>query len=257
MLDKNAIIDLSDGKIDVAIFEVTDSTNAEAKRYANECLASENIRPKLFIAREQTMGRGRMGRTFLSRADSGIYMSLLYFTSKPLSDAVSVTTAAATVVALAIERATGSEMKIKWVNDIYNDRGKVCGILAETLPVRDGNVAVVVGVGINTGDVDFPDDLKNIASSVGDISGKENVLISEIVKGLLAHADHPEDRSYMDEYRKRFMLMNEKVNLLQAGELVCSGRVGGVDDDGGLLFVPDGGDKTETIRSGEISVRFR
>lgn len=257
MLDKNAIIALSDGKVDVAVFDVTDSTNAEAKRCANEYLASENVRPRLFIAREQTMGRGRMGREFLSRADSGIYMSLLYFTGKPLSDAVSVTTAAATVVALAIERVTGCGMKIKWVNDIYNDRGKVCGILAETLQTSDGNIAVVVGIGINTGDIDFPDELKNIASSIGDISGKEIELIAEIVKGLLTHADHPENRSYMDEYCKRFMLINEKVNLLQAGELVCSGTVKGVDDDGGLLFAPDGGDKIETIRSGEISVRIK
>lgn len=257
MLDKNAIIALSNGMVDVEIFDVIDSTNAEAKRYANASAACENACSRLFIAREQTMGRGRMGRSFLSRADSGIYMSLLYFTSKPLSDAVSVTTAAATIVALAIERATGRAMRIKWVNDIYNDRGKVCGILAETIPTADGGLGVVVGIGINTGDIDFPEELKKIASSVGDIGGMENELIAEIVNGLLAHADHPEDRAYMGEYRKRFMLMNEKVNLLQAGELVCSGRVKGVDDDGGLLFVPDGGDKTEIIRSGEISVRFR
>ena len=257
MIDGKTINDIMNGAADVVVFDVIDSTNSEAKRQANALSETENILPRLFVAYEQTMGRGRMGREFLSRAYSGIYMSLLYFTGKPLSDAVSVTTAAATVVALAIERVTGCGMKIKWVNDIYNDRGKVCGILAETLQTSDGNIAVVVGIGINTGDIDFPDELKNIASSIGDISGKENELIAEIVKGLLTHADHPENRSYMDEYRKRFMLINEKVNLLQAGELVCSGTVKGVDDDGGLLFAPDGGDKIETIRSGEISVRIK
>ena len=93
-------------------YDCIGSTNAEAKAYA----ANTNSRqPVLFVAREQSAGRGRLGRSFYSRLSGGIYMSLLYFTSSSLSDAVSVTTAAAVFVAEAIERATGRKMNIKWV----------------------------------------------------------------------------------------------------------------------------------------------
>ena len=182
-------------------------------------------------------------------------MSLLYFTDKPLSDAVSITTVAASVVAVEIERVTGKDMKIKWVNDIYNERGKVCGILVESVPVSQNLVGVIVGIGINVGEENFPEELKGIAASIGDISGKEERLIAKITHRLLNHAKAPEGREYMTEYRKRLMMVGERVNLLSCGEIIDEGTVTGVDDGGGLLFLPDGKDQITVVRSGEISVR--
>jgi BirA family biotin operon repressor/biotin-[acetyl-CoA-carboxylase] ligase len=183
-------------------------------------------------------------------------MSLLYFTPGELCDAVKVTTAAASAVALAIERVSGKQMRIKWVNDIYNDSGKVCGILAETLPVGDKH-AVIVGVGVNTGEISFPEELATIASSIGDIDGEENRLIALIANGILAYVSDPSDRSYMDAYKARFMLLEKSVNLFRADELVCSGRVVGVDDDGGLLLLPEGESEPIVVHSGEVTVRSR
>lgn len=241
----------------VTVFDIIDSTNTAAKRMAQDLAEEGAVAPCLLVAREQTAGRGRMGRSFLSRADRGIFMSLLYFVGGGLSDAVSVTTATAAIVAEEIERVCEKPMKIKWVNDIYNDRGKVAGILAETLPVGGGNFAVIVGIGINIGEDIFPDELKNIASSIGDIEGKEELLISEIAKRILLHASHPEGREYMAAYRRRFMLEGAEVNALQNGEIITSGKVVGVDDDGGLLLVPDGESGTVTVRSGEVSIRIK
>ena len=184
-------------------------------------------------------------------------MSLVYFTDKPLADVVSITTAAAAKVAVAIEKVTHKSMRIKWVNDIYNDKGKVCGILTETVPVSKDTVAVVVGIGINIGADEFPDELRDIASSIGDIEGKEELLVAEIVGGLLKHSDIPEDNSYMSEYRKRFMLNGMDVNVLRDGEVVGSGRVLGVDDRGGLLLMPDGESEPVSVHSGEVSVRAK
>lgn len=249
-MTKEKIRQMMENEIDVRIFDLVDSTNSEAKRCAEDSLRS----PVLFVAREQSQGRGRMGRSFLSRRAMGIFMSLLYFTDKPMCDAVSVTTAAAAIVAKEIESVSGNPMKIKWVNDIYNDRGKVCGILTETLPVG-GGFAVIVGIGINIGDDTFPEELKNIASSIGDIGGNEDGLIAKITDALLFHSRFPEDRSYMAEYRKRFMLEGEQVDFLQNGEKVGSGRVVGVDDDGSLIYVPDGKNEAVALRSGEVSVR--
>ena len=255
MLDKKEIATLMNGFAETIVFDKIDSTNTEAKRLAVTCAKEGKFSPVLILAREQSAGRGRMGRSFLSRGDGGIFMSLLYFTDKRLSDAVSVTTAAAAIVAYEIESVTGRPMSIKWVNDIYNEKGKVCGILAETLPVKDDLIAVIVGIGINTGEEAFPEELQNIAASIGYIDGKEGLLISKISKRLLLHANHPEDRGYMSEYRARFMLDGVNVDLFRGGELISSGRVIGVDDDGGLLLLPDGESSPITVSSGEVSVR--
>ena len=254
-MNKLALEKLISDNIELHFFDVTDSTNARAKKTAEESANGEVRAPRLFVAEEQTAGRGRMGRSFSSRAGSGIYMSLLYFTDKPLCDAVSITTAAAAVVAVEIERVTGRDMKIKWVNDIYNEKGKVCGILVESVPISGDTVAVIVGIGINIGEESFPEEIRDIAASIGDINGKEEKLVSGIVQGLLNHADSPEDRGYMTEYRKRLMMSGERVSLLSCGEIIDEGTVMGVDDDGGLLFLPNGKDQAVVVRSGEISLR--
>lgn len=233
-------------------YETVGSTNAEAKEYAALAKTRE---PVLFIAKEQSSGRGRLGRSFLSRRGQGIYMSLLYYTDKSLTDAISVTGAAAVITARAIENATGNPMKIKWVNDIYNDRGKVAGILAESVSLGN-SVAMVVGIGINIGNDSFPEELASIASSIGEISeGKKKDIISSIVNGILSHAENCCDKSFMDEYRKRSMLDGEFVELFRAGEHAGNGRVIGIDDDGGLIVLLDGDLQPTIIRTGEVSVR--
>ncbi len=257
MLDTAKVCELMENKAEAVIFDVIDSTNTEAKRRAAAFTAEATLTPVLILAREQTSGRGRVGRQFLSRADSGIYMSLMYFTDIALEDAVSVTTAAAAIVAEELERAVGRQMRIKWVNDIYNEEGKVCGILVETLKVSPSCRAIIVGIGINTGAGDFPEELRGIASSVGNLDGKEETLVARIADRLLSHASAPYDRAYMTEYRKRFMLVGERVSLLNCGEEIDEGTVMGVDDDGGLLFLPDGKSEIVTVRSGEISVRIK
>ena len=236
--------------VGLKLFDITDSTNNEAKQYASHGAHS----PVLFLAEEQSGGRGRLGRSFSSRRGCGIYMSLLCFTDSPLSDIVSVTTAAAVAVALSVEETTKSRMSIKWVNDVYNDRGKVAGILTETVSVSGKN-AVIVGIGINIGNESFPDEIKGIASSVGDVSGKENKLIMSTVKRLLSFFASPADRSYMLAYRQRAMMIGEHVELYSCGEILDSGRALGIDDDGGLLFLPDGKSEVTVIRSGEISLK--
>ncbi len=232
-------------------YDTIGSTNAEAKKYARTATLHE---PALFIARSQSEGRGRMGRSFFCRDGRGIYMSLLYFTDSPLCDAVLVTTAAAVFAAESIERVTGGKMRIKWVNDIYNERGKVAGILCETVMLGD-ITAVTVGMGINTGVAEFPEELCGIASSIGEINGEErNEIIEDIVNKLISHAKRLGDRSYMKGYRERFMLDGARVELRSAGESIALGRVLGVTDDGGLIFLPDGDGTPKTIRSGEISL---
>lgn len=247
-LEKSIKEQISDGALEIKIYDVIDSTNNEAKRYAAK---AENSAPVLFVANEQSAGRGRVGRSFVSRRDKGIYMTLLYF-ADGISNAVSVTTHAAVAVATSIEEICGKKMRIKWVNDIFDESGKVSGILVEGWQTSVG-YAVAVGVGINIGDGDFPDEIKGIASSIGELEAKDATLISLIVKKLLAHAKNPDDKSYMDEYRARFMLEGKDVVLSMADGGERFGRVFGVSDDGGLIIDTDCG--REVIVSGSVSVR--
>lgn len=251
MMDVSKIRDGISTPVEIKMYDITDSTNLRAKEYAADC---DGHVPVLFIAKEQSAGRGRLGRQFLSRANSGIYMSLLYFTDSHIADAVSITTAAAVFVAEGIESVTDKPMKIKWVNDVYSDMGKVSGILTESLRIGDKN-AIIVGIGINTGNVDFPDELKGIAATVGNIEGRENELITYIIERLIDQSRKPQCRKYMNGYRERFMLAGQFVTLYKGGEAVGEGTVRGVTDDGGLVFLRDGEEEEEIIHSGEVTVR--
>ncbi len=241
---------ITDINLEIKLYDVIDSTNNEAKRYAAE---AQNKTPVLFVADEQSAGRGRVGRSFISRRDRGIYMTLLYF-ADGISNAVGVTTHAAVAVATSIEEICGKKMRIKWVNDIFDEYGKVSGILVEGQPANVG-YAVAVGVGINIGGNDFPDEIRGIASSIGEFDVEKAKLISLIVTKLLTHAKNPDDKSYMSEYRDRFMLDGKDVVLSMADGGERFGRVVGVTDGGGLIIDTDCG--REVIVSGSVSVRIK
>ena len=123
--------------IAVQVMESVDSTNTEAKRRLSAGLTE----PLLLLAETQTCGRGRLGRAFCSPNGAGLYMSLVLHPDLPVERALSLTSAAAVAVCLAVESLTDLRPQIKWVNDVYVGDRKLCGILAEgiTDPVS-GNV---------------------------------------------------------------------------------------------------------------------
>ena len=147
------------------VYPSISSTNTVLKSLAEEG-AEEGL---CLIAGEQTAGRGRRGRSFFSPPNSGIYMSVLLRPALQAVDATSITACAAVAVAEAIESLAPVNAEIKWVNDIYVEGKKVCGILTEaSLDCENGQVNyLIVGIGINTRvpDSDFPEELKSIAGS--------------------------------------------------------------------------------------------
>ena len=108
-------------------YSIIDSTNTRAKEYAKE--NPENRSPVVFIADEQTAGRGRRGRSFVSRAGAGIYISILDYPDSNGFDATKVTAEAAVNLAKAIESLCPCDIRIKWVNDLYLGGKKLAGIL--------------------------------------------------------------------------------------------------------------------------------
>ena len=148
-----------------------DSTN----RYLKELAATGAPEGTVVIANKQSAGRGRLGRSFFSPEEKGIYMSILLRPEIELERAVLITSMAAVAVARAVERVSTIPAQIKWVNDIFINRKKVCGILTEAgINTEKGSLDyAVLGIGVNVGSMEFPAELKEIATSVSNECGKE------------------------------------------------------------------------------------
>ena len=146
----------------VFTFDEIDSTNSEAKRRAVDVGAfrdaAGNLTEKgksyhisLFASESQTGGKGRLGRTFVSSADVGVYFSLLYSPKNGVKNPALYTAAAAVAVSRAIKNLYGENPSIKWVNDVFLAGKKISGILVEGIAnFETGTIdAAVVGIGIN------------------------------------------------------------------------------------------------------------
>ncbi len=241
----------------VLCFENIDSTNSEAKRLVREEKYDDFLScggRVLIVSDSQSCGRGRMGRSFYSPSDTGVYMSLLYFDKKNMTDAVRITSAAAVAVADALERVYGISPKIKWVNDLYLNDRKICGILAEALVSGDTN-AMIIGIGINLVTSDFPSDIRDIAGSIGKMCDRE-WLIAQICSDLYRYMEDIMCPDIMQGYRRRFMLCGSKVKVMPPlAEKVSEGVVIGVDDDGALLLQDDDGGMWR-LSTGEVSIKI-
>lgn len=234
--------------MEVLYYPVVDSTNNQCKRF----LADGKQGIFLVTADEQTAGRGRQGKSFYSPAMTGIYFSLVIRPETSLQNAVGATTAAAVAVCKAIESLTPLEPKIKWVNDVYLNGRKICGILTEAVTNFETGVvdSVIIGIGLNVKTVAFPEDVEN-AGSLG-IKVSRSRLIAETVNNLMqiAGGDY---KTFIDYYRSRSLVIGKRIQFIENGRITPATAVA-IDEIGGLEVELD--DKTrKVLRSGEISIR--
>lgn len=241
--------------IPITVYKTIDSTNAKAK-----LLAVQNAEHgTTIIAEEQTKGRGRFGRDFFSPAESGIYMSIILKAELNIENSVLVTTAAAVAVCQAIEKFTSVYPKIKWVNDIFIGDKKICGILTEAVTNFESGMmdCVVVGIGINvkTKNEEFPLELQNTAGSIfiDDDNYIRNQLAAEIINNLLKAANNLADKSFMQSYKQRSMVLGENI-LYKKDNKWHEGYASDIDDYGGLVVYTEDGQKI-TLNSGEVSIK--
>ena len=240
----------------IQVFKSIGSTNMEAKRIALD----GGIHGTTIIAEEQTAGRGRRGKSFFSPKSSGIYLSMILRLDLDLCDAVFITTATAVAVSNAIESVTGIKTSIKWVNDLYYNHKKVCGILTEAVTdFESGSVdSIVVGIGINflTDSSDFPDELQSIAGSLYQIKPSDitrNQLCAEIINQMLLICRDLKTRTYLTQYKERSMVLHKEIWVIKENENHKAIALD-IDSNGGLLVQYESGD-TELLNSGEISIR--
>ena len=229
------------------VHKTVDSTNTDARR---RVLGGEQS-PLLVLAEEQTCGRGRMGRSFYSPVNTGLYMSVA-LSADGYGSVVGTTSAAAVAVMRAIKEVYGIQTEIKWVNDLYLGEKKVCGILAESFS-HNGIFYTVIGIGINLFTTDFPEELTDKAGSLMPLRGSKNALASKIYRNLYKLICQLPDVSFMEDYRKYSCVLGKKVEFIQNGESFF-GLAESISDDGALYVRLDNGE-VRVLASGEISLR--
>ncbi len=237
---------------DIKYFDTLPSTNTYLK---------ENAQPlkeyTVIVANAQTQGRGRMGRSFFSPKNSGLYFSILLKPSINPENALYFTTLTAVCVSKAIEELTHKKADIKWVNDIYIDGKKVCGILTESSLNSDCSAFnyVVVGVGINVSTMKnaFPEDIKDKAGSIfSDSQGKEirERLLALILDNFKLLYNDIEKKSFLKDYIDRSFVIGKEVEIVGKDKTV---HAIGVDDEFSLIVKHPSGE-IEKLSSGEVSI---
>ena len=244
-------------ELKLQVYKTITSTNTVLK-----ALAAEGAPAGLaLIAGEQTAGRGRMGRSFYSPADSGLYLSLLLRPNVSAVEATRLTACAAVAVAETIEELSGRPAQIKWVNDIFVDGRKVCGILTEaSVDCENGMMHyVIIGLGVNTRVPagDFPEELKGIAGAAFDADSIPELrcrLAAGILDRLAAYTQNPGAPLVFEGYRSRSLVLGKQINILAPGRDPVPAEVLDLEEDYALLVrLPDG--STQRLNSGEVSIR--
>ena len=245
------------GDIAPRVYDTIPSTNTALK-----AMAAEGAPAGLaLVAAEQTAGRGRMGRSFYSPADSGLYLSLLLRPEMRAPEAVRLTAAAAVAAAETIEELSGRETQIKWVNDIYMEGRKVCGILTEaSIDCENAMMRyVVVGLGVNlrVPEGDFPAELRAVAGAVFGSGGVPELrcrLAAGILDRLWEYTARAADPEIFARYRRRSFLLGREINVLLPGREPVRALAEDLNDDYSLhLRLGDGSERD--LSSGEVSVR--
>lgn len=243
------------GKFSIEIYEELPSTNQKLKELADKGAAEG----KVILAEYQKEGKGQRGRDFYSPAETGLYMSILMRPEMVSKKAMLFTAAAATAAALSIEEIVGEETKIKWVNDIFLDGKKVCGILTEaSFSMETGEADyLVVGIGINVYRPKemFPGELQERAGVICQEQGKHirNVLAATILQRLWEYYERLDEKTFYQDYKRRLFVLGRDILLCQKDGQVKAKALD-LDEMCGLLVELEDGTK-KTLRSGEISIR--
>lgn len=241
------------GKIHYA--DTVDSTNTQVKHLGDQNAPQGTA----YIADRQTSGKGRRGHEWESPAGTNAAFSFLLRPDFAPSRASMLTLVAGMAVAKAVLRLTDLPVKIKWPNDIVISGKKICGILTEMSAEIERISYVVVGIGININNDAFPDNIKDVATSLKIESGHELHRADVVKEVLQAFAEYYEKfaktgdmTELIDEYNSMLINAGKKVQILGKDSFV--GEAQGIDEEGRLLVKDEKGN-IQAVMSGEVSVR--
>jgi BirA family transcriptional regulator, biotin operon repressor / biotin---[acetyl-CoA-carboxylase] ligase len=236
-------------------YSIIDSTNVRAAELAEQGAPHGTV----VCADEQTRGRGRLGRIWVSPPGVNLYLSLLLRPPLPPHLAPQLTAVTAVALAEAVEETAGVRAGLKWPNDLMLGGKKAAGILAEMSSDLDRLRHVVVGVGLNVngGPASFPEEIRERATSLLIETERTHARVAILARFLDAFSESY--RAFLLDglgrllpgWERRDILKGKRV-LLRSRDEEVPGTVAGMDAAGALLFIPEGADGAERIVSGEI-----
>ena len=239
-------------------FPTIESTNTTAKELALQGAPHGTV----LIADHQTAGRGRRGRSFHSPASAGLYMSVILRPSCAPGQLMHLTCAAAVATCNGIQQACGIRPGIKWTNDLVFGKRKLAGILTELGIGPGGNLDyAVIGIGLNCcqKEQDFPEEICSIAGSLHSVTG-QSIDRAKVAAAIL-DALHQMDQNLLTgkedllhRYRQDCITLNKAISVVKADGSVRHGTALDLDPDGSLIVSFDDG-STESVNSGEVSIR--
>ena len=246
----------------IQTMETTTSTNDLAKLYANQ----NSTTPAIFISEEQTAGRGRLGRKFVSPSKTGLYISLCLFPTIALEDLSLITCATAVACVETLEELTGKSLNIKWVNDLFYQDKKVGGILTEVISDFESQQvqALIVGMGINLIDSpqSFPEELHSIVGSIfssktkyDNSSFNRNHFIAQFLEKWTFYYQNLSKREFISTYKEHSNVIGKFVNVFE-GSQTYSAYAKDIDENGHLVVEKEDS-SLHTLSYGEVSIRTK
>lgn len=278
----------------IEAFKEIDSTNIQAKRWLSECgslrnadgeltPAGKNYSNAVIVAEKQTAGRGRSGRTFVSPAKTGIYLTVIYAPKGGITDPAKITAFSAVAVCRAIKKLYGIQPSIKWINDIFYKGKKICGILTEgTTNFETGIIeAAVIGIGVNIEDnaEAFGGELSKVAGGLlggtaareggtgtkAGCTGTSNATLHSVTRAQLAAQiagetlqvlSEPADQ-VIAEYKVLSFIIGREVEvhtLIDSAQGIYKATAVDIDQNAALVVqLPDG--TRRRLISGEVSLK--
>jgi BirA family biotin operon repressor/biotin-[acetyl-CoA-carboxylase] ligase len=237
-------------------FYDVDSTNSFAARL----IAHRRSVPEgtVIIAEAQTAGRGRLGRSWHSQREAGIYFSMVLFPKAPPSLAPLFTLATAVAMHNAVERYTGLDIDIKWPNDLLTGQKKICGILSEIQAEVDLVKTMIIGVGLNANHEELPGDIAGRATSLriasGRIQSRIEILLEffEEFETIYMDFERKGPRSIIDQWTRFSSFANGRKIEIHDGVRKIAGITRGLNPLGALKIEQKGG-QIEEVYSGDVA----
>ncbi|MFZ2198396.1 MAG: biotin--[acetyl-CoA-carboxylase] ligase [Thermodesulfovibrionales bacterium] len=242
---------------DIFVYDRVNSTNQLAMFLAAK---DDLLTSIVIIADSQEKGKGRLGRSWISPPGRNIYMSIAFKPGLDTSDATMLTLLTSVACAHAIKKISGLQVSIKWPNDLILSGKKLVGILTEIRADIDKvNLAVIgIGMNVNMGKGDFPEEIRSIATSIKEESGKccsRNELVIEILRqiehfyGMLIElGKYP----LLNEWKILSSTLGKSVKVV-IGDETLIGLAEDIDDNGMLILELSSGLRRR-ISAGDITL---
>lgn len=237
---------------DIKIFDTLSSTNDFAKDLIN---SNKFQNGTTIVANTQTKGRGRFARNFYSPANTGIYFSSILKISLPIQDVSLITLISAIAVCRSITKLTNLNPQIKWINDIYLNNKKICGILVENICDFNNikSTAIVSGIGINISTENFPKDIQDKAGSIMCNNLSRNKLIAEILNIFFDLSEDIYSKKIIEEYKSLSLVLNKEISYKKDNKTYTTTAID--INDSGNLVVKDSNNNISVLDCCEISIK--